>query len=43
MFIELFFSRNFNTNKVNFDAKFIAYTLLSFWDTDHYKKALRAQ
>ena len=30
MFTELFFSHNFNTNKVNFHAKFNAYTLLSF-------------
>ena len=35
MFTELLFSHNFNTNKVNFHAKFNAYTLLSFWETDH--------
>ena len=29
-YTELFFSHNFNTNKVNFHAKFNAYTLLSF-------------
>ena len=29
-FAELFFSHNFNTNKVNFHAKFNAYTLFSF-------------
>ena len=34
-FKELFFSHNFNTNKVNFHAKFNEYTLLSFLDTDH--------
>ena len=28
MFTKLFFSHNFNTNKVNFHAKFNAYTLL---------------
>ena len=37
MFTELFFSHNFNMNKVNLHAKFNAYTLLSFLDTDHYK------
>ena len=36
-FKELFFSHNFNTNKVNFPAKFNAYTLLSFLDADHRK------
>ena len=30
MFTELFFSHNFNTNKVNFDVKFNAYPLLPF-------------
>ena len=35
MFTELFFSHNFNTNKVNFGAKFNAYTLLSFLDIEH--------
>ena len=30
MFIVLFFSHNFNTNKVNFHAKFNVYPLLSF-------------
>ena len=30
VFTELFFSHNFNTNKVSFHAKFNAYTLLSF-------------
>ena len=34
-FTELFISHNFNTNKVSFHAKFNAYTLFSFWDTDH--------
>ena len=34
-FTELFFSHNFNMNKGNFHAKFNAYTLLSFRDTDH--------
>ena len=34
-FPKLFFSHNCNTNKVNFHAKFNAYTLLSFSDTDH--------
>ena len=37
MFTKLFFSHNFNSNKVNFHAKFNANTLLSFWDTDHWK------
>ena len=31
----VFFSHNFNTNKVNFHAKFNAYILLSFCDTDN--------
>ena len=35
MFTELLFSHNLNTDIVNFHAKFNAYTLLSFLDTDH--------
>ena len=35
MFTKLFLSHNFNSNKVNFNAKVNANTLLSFWDTDH--------
>ena len=35
IFTELSFSHHFNTNKVNFNAKLNAYTLLSFLDTDH--------
>ena len=34
-FTELFFLHKFNTNKVNFHAKFNAYTLIAFGDTDH--------
>ena len=43
MFTELFFSHTFKTNKVNFHAKFNAYTLLPFMRYRSLKMALRAR